>query len=252
MEVVTACYERWFRRIVFVSSFSNLRGASIRATDLSGLLGLSIERPILRYAPGLSKRLLDLSVAALTGVLLAPLFALLYALVRLTSPGPAFYGQRRIGRNGEHFKAWKFRSMVVDADAILREHLTKDARLREEWERTHKLRNDPRILPIGRLLRKTSLDELPQLWNVIRGDMSLVGPRPIVDAEVPKYGGSIEYYKAVRPGVTGMWQISGRSQTSYAERVRYDEYFVKNWSIWLDLYILFRTVKTVLLREGAC
>jgi lipopolysaccharide/colanic/teichoic acid biosynthesis glycosyltransferase len=142
--------------------------------------------------------------------------------------------------------------MVTNADAVLKEHLSRDPELRKEWELTQKLVNDPRVLPVGKLLRKTSLDELPQLWNVIRGEMSLVGPRPIVDAEVPRYGNIFAYYKMVRPGVTGMWQISGRSNTTYSERVRYDEYFVRNWSIWLDLYILFRTVKTVLLREGAC
>src|SRR4051794_1074946 len=249
---LTQHYEQWFEQVIVIPSGPAIGSLSVSTVDMGGILGLEVPRTNLNWTGNILKRSLDLFVASAVAVLASPVIAVLYLLVKLSSPGPVFYGQLRIGRNGQYFKAWKFRSMVTNADVVLEQHLARDPELRKEWELTHKLSNDPRVLPVGKLLRKTSLDELPQLWNVIRGDMSLVGPRPIVDAEVPRYGDCFDYYKMVRPGVTGMWQISGRSNTSYAERVRYDEYFVKNWSIWLDLYILFRTVKTVLLREGAC
>jgi Undecaprenyl-phosphate galactose phosphotransferase WbaP len=249
---LTEHYEQWFEQVIVIPNSPAIGSLSVSTVDMGGILGLEMPRTNLNWTGQILKRSLDLFVASGAVVLASPVFALLYLVVRLSSPGPVFYGQHRIGRNGQYFKAWKFRSMVTNADVVLEQHLSRNPELRKEWELTHKLAHDPRVLPIGNLLRKTSLDELPQLWNVIRGDMSLVGPRPIVDAEVSRYGDIFAYYKMVRPGVTGMWQISGRSNTTYAERVRYDEYFVRNWSIWLDLYILFRTVKTVLLREGAC
>jgi Undecaprenyl-phosphate galactose phosphotransferase WbaP len=169
----------------------------------------------------------------------------------LGSSGRVFYGQPRIGRHGVGFVAWKFRSMVTDADARLEQYLIAHPELRTEWERDHKLRDDPRITWIGRFLRRTSLDELPQLWNILRGEMSLVGPRPIVQAEVVKYGDHIALYHKVRPGLSGLWQVSGRNNTTYDERVRLDCYYVRNWSVWLDLVILSRTVRVVALGEGA-
>jgi lipopolysaccharide/colanic/teichoic acid biosynthesis glycosyltransferase len=141
--------------------------------------------------------------------------------------------------------------MARDADSILMQALGKDPQLRAEWERDHKLKNDPRVTSIGRILRKTSLDELPQLWNILIGDMSVVGPRPIVKQEIAKYGDTFNDYCMVRPGLTGLWQVSGRNNTTYEERVRFDEYYVRNWSLWLDLFIIFRTIKTVAFGEGA-
>ncbi|MDQ2949313.1 MAG: undecaprenyl-phosphate galactose phosphotransferase WbaP [Acidobacteriota bacterium] len=252
LESITQCYTKGFEKVIWIRSHMALGSLSVNAIDLGGLLGLEVSRLYSHWTARVSKRLLDLALVSLAAVFFLPVLASLYLAIRLSSPGPVFYGQRRIGQDGRYFTVWKFRSMVINADAALEECLARDPELRKQWELTHKLPNDPRVSRIGKLLRKTSLDELPQLWNVVRGDMSMVGPRPIVDAEVPRYAERFDYYKMVRPGVTGMWQISGRSNTSYAERVRYDEYFVKNWSIWLDLYILFRTVKTVLLREGAC
>ena len=152
---------------------------------------------------------------------------------------------------GRRFRAWKFRTMHMNADALLQEHLERDPALRAEWEKDHKLKNDPRVTWIGKILRKTSLDELPQLWNVFCGEMSLVGPRPIVDAEIPKYGDHYDQYEKVPPGITGLWQISGRNNTSYEERVAFDAFYVRNWSPWFDLYILACTVKVVLRGEGA-
>jgi lipopolysaccharide/colanic/teichoic acid biosynthesis glycosyltransferase len=142
--------------------------------------------------------------------------------------------------------------MVADADAVLKAHLTAHPELAAEWNLKHKLADDPRITAIGKLLRKTSLDELPQIWNVLVGEMSLVGPRPIVRAEMAKYAEALVLYLKVRPGITGLWQVSGRSNTTYEERVRFDEYYVRNWSVWLDIFVLGRTVKTVLKSEGAC
>jgi lipopolysaccharide/colanic/teichoic acid biosynthesis glycosyltransferase len=142
--------------------------------------------------------------------------------------------------------------MHADAEQLLNEFLQGKPDLQAEWEQNFKLRNDPRVTRVGRFLRKTSLDELPQLWNVLRGEMSLIGPRPIVDAEIPKYGAVYEMYRRIRPGISGFWQVSGRSDTSYAERVKLDAYYVHNWSIWLDLVILVRTVGCVMLGRGAC
>ena len=197
------------------------------------------------------KRGMDLSIAAVGGLLILPLIGLICSLIKITSTGPIFYSQRRLGFGARHFQAWKFRTMVVNADEVLQDHLDTNVQLREEWARDHKLKNDPRVTWVGRWLRKTSLDELPQIWNVVLGQMSLVGPRPIVDAEVEKYGETFERYRRVVPGITGLWQISGRNNTTYQERVDLDSYYVRNWSPWLDLYILIRTIKVVLLREGA-
>jgi lipopolysaccharide/colanic/teichoic acid biosynthesis glycosyltransferase len=203
-----------------------------------------------QFAPAI-KRTLDVIVALTTALFLFPALSAICLAVVLSSPGPILYGQLRIGKGGCPFTAWKFRSMHPDADELLEDHLENDPVLLEEWLRDHKLKRDPRVTPVGRFLRKSSLDELPQLWNVFVGDMSLVGPRPIVSAEVGKYGESFSYYTSVPPGITGLWQISGRNNTTYQERVTIDTYYARNWSIWLDGYILCRTVKTVILREGA-
>lgn len=219
--------------------------------EFANTLVLEIRQNLLRPEVRIIKRCVDvLSVAA--GLLLFWwIFVGIAMAVKLSSPGPVFYGQRRIGRFGREFTAWKFRSMVKDADAILHDYLAKHPELRIEWERDHKLKDDPRVTWIGRLLRRTSLDELPQLWNVLRGEMSLVGPRPIVQAEVEKYGERFALYQKVRPGLSGLWQVSGRNDTTYAERVALDCYYVRNWSVWLDLVILARTVRVVLLGKGA-
>jgi Undecaprenyl-phosphate galactose phosphotransferase WbaP len=197
------------------------------------------------------KRTLDLTVALTLGIVVLPLVALIVALIRVSSPGPIFYGQERIGRLGRRFKAWKFRTMLPDADAVLARYLEEHPELAAEWKANHKLRSDPRITWIGRWLRSTSLDELPQVWNVIVGEMSLVGPRPIVTAEIDKYAEHYEQYVQVLPGITGLWQVSGRNNTTYEERVALDVYYVQNWSLWLDIYILACTAKVVLLCEGA-
>jgi Undecaprenyl-phosphate galactose phosphotransferase WbaP len=240
-----------YRRVLVIPDFFGLTSLSVTAKDLCGVLVLEVNQQLTRFFPRMIKRGLDLSICGALAVLIGPLMLLIYLAVRLSSPGPGFYGQRRIGRGGEEFKVWKFRSMVMNADKLLEQHLQRDAALRAEWERDHKLRRDPRVTAIGNILRKTSLDELPQMWNVFCGEMSLVGPRPIVESEVKKYGKNFHQYCQVNPGITGLWQISGRNNTTYELRTQIDDYYVRNWSATLDLYILARTVRAVLLTSGA-
>jgi Undecaprenyl-phosphate galactose phosphotransferase WbaP len=197
------------------------------------------------------KRALDVIGAGALLVLLSPAFLILALLVRADG-GPAFFAHRRVGRDGAAFGCLKFRSMVVDSQARLDALLTADPAARAEWETTRKLRHDPRVTRIGRFLRATSLDELPQLFNVLRGEMSLVGPRPVQQAELERfYGAAAAYYMAVRPGITGLWQVSGRSETSYAQRVALDVAYVAQPSLWQDIRILLRTPVAVLSRKGA-
>jgi len=184
-------------------------------------------------------------------VFCAPLMVLVALSVFVYDGGPVLFAHRRIGRYGETFRCLKFRSMAVDAEARLERLLATDAAARREWEADHKLRDDPRVSPIGAFLRKTSLDELPQLLNVIRGEMSLVGPRPVVQAEAQKYGRKFAHYCAVRPGITGLWQVSGRNDVSYGRRVALDVLYARHKSLRLDLAILLRTVPAVLFRSGS-
>ncbi len=238
---------RGFARIVILPDDARLPSL----WSMGGAAGISIEDNLLRPSSTFAKRTVDVAIAGAALIVGSPLFAGLAIWNKVTSPGPVFFGHTRISKNGKRFKVWKFRSMVTNAEEVLQQHLEGSAELREEWETTQKLKNDPRVTACGRFLRKTSLDELPQLWNVLVGDMSLVGPRPIVENEIEKYEDTFDSYLRVRPGITGFWQVSGRNLTTYERRVELDEFYVRNWSIWFDLYILVRTVKTVLLREGA-
>lgn len=197
-----------------------------------------------------TKRCFDISASAALLFLLAPLFGAAWLCGRL-SRAPAFYGHERIGRLGRPFTCYKFRTMVPDADTVLARLLATDPAARREWEAGFKLRNDPRITRLGAVLRRISMDELPQIWNVFIGDMSLVGPRPVVDEELDHYGAEVMVYLSVRPGITGLWQVGGRNDASYEKRVVLDRSYVRNWSIASDLAILWRTVKVVLSRVGA-
>jgi exopolysaccharide production protein ExoY len=198
-----------------------------------------------------SKVAFDITIASLALVFLFPLMLLLVAVLFVVQGGPIFISHKRIGLGGKSFPCFKFRSMVANADVVLREHLSADRAALSEWQETHKLKNDPRITPLGKFLRKSSVDELPQLLNVIRGEMSLVGPRPIVRDEIPRYGYYFEDYKRVRPGLTGLWQISGRSDTSYQERVTLDVRYVRGWSFWRDLSIIANTIPALLKSSGS-
>jgi Undecaprenyl-phosphate galactose phosphotransferase WbaP len=196
-------------------------------------------------------RIMDISLILLAAPYIILTFLVIMILIKLDSRGPVFYRQARIGRFGRKFHVYKFRTMVQNADQILQTYLENSPELKAEWLATHKLKKDPRVTRIGSILRKSSLDELPQLWNIIIGEMSLVGPRPIVDAEVEKYGKCFDLYIKVRPGLTGLWQVSGRNDTTYERRVKLDEYYVLNRSLKLDLQILWKTVFVVLKKDGA-
>ncbi|KAA5539294.1 undecaprenyl-phosphate galactose phosphotransferase WbaP [Roseiconus nitratireducens] len=220
--------------------------------ECAGVMGVHLRDHLQNPIALASKRLIDIVLSLTALICLSPVLLLIIAWVKWKSPGPAFYGHTRIGRGGKMFKAWKFRSMVADADRVLEEYLEQDVEMRRQWIEDQKLKNDPRIIPgVGHILRKSSLDELPQLWNVLCGDMSLVGPRPIVNSEIERYREMYPLYLRVRPGITGLWQVSGRNDTSYEQRVRLDSYYVCNWSVWLDAYLVLRTVRTILMREGA-
>jgi Undecaprenyl-phosphate galactose phosphotransferase WbaP len=240
-----------FANIIVIPDMAGFSSLWVEARDLNGMLGLGVHQRLLWPSSRFTKRMLDLLLVAVFGIAALPLLGIIALLVKLTSPGPIFYAQMRRGRGGGLFVAWKFRSMFRDSDRFLRECLESNASLCEEWRQTQKLRYDPRVTPLGHFLRRTSLDELPQLWNIVRGQMSFIGPRPIVTEEIPRYGEGFALYGKVTPGLSGLWQVSGRNNLSYDERVELDLYYVRNWSIWLDMYILAKTVKVVVLGDGA-
>jgi Undecaprenyl-phosphate galactose phosphotransferase WbaP len=244
-------YGSCFPHLLIAPEVPLLGTLCLESQDICHMLMLEVQNGLLRSVPQTVKRLMDLILATFLIVTLAPLLFIIAVLIKLDSAGPAVYSQWRIGRGGRPFRMRKFRTMVRDADAVLGEYLDEHPLEAAEWESNQKLKNDPRVSRVGALLRKTSFDELPQLWNVIVGQMSLVGPRPIVDAEVPKYRDSFGLYTRVVPGLTGIWQVSGRSNTTYEERVALDAYYVRNWSPWLDIYLIARTVAVILKHEGA-
>lgn len=198
------------------------------------------------------KRVFDVCFSLGAIILLFPLLILIALLIRLTSPGKAIFYQERIGRGGVLFRCYKFRTMYEDAETILKEILENDYEKQQEWNETHKLKNDPRITSIGAFLRKTSLDELPQFWNVLKGDLSVVGPRPVVYQEIIRHFGSrAGKIFSIRPGITGLWQISGRSDISYAQRLALDEYYVDHQAWIIDLKIIFQTIPSMIFKKGA-
>jgi exopolysaccharide production protein ExoY len=196
------------------------------------------------------KRACDIVGAALLGAIFLPMILAIVLLMRRKG-GPVIYRHRRVGRNGRVFECLKFRTMVPNAEQVLRDVLERHPELKAEWLRDHKLRNDPRVTALGRFLRRTSLDELPQLWNVIRGEMSLVGPRPVVREELMRYGRNLRVYLSAKPGITGLWQVMGRNDTDYRRRVAMDVCYVRNQTFLLDLYILLKTTRVVLGGGGA-
>lgn len=240
-----------FPHIHILSELTGLPDHWAPRQELDGLTGIHLQQNLMLPLPRLTKRLIDLVGATVGSIILLPLLFYIAVAVKLSSRGPITYSHERIGKDGRKFRAWKFRSMFENSSDVLEYYLEQHPDLREEWEKDHKLRYDPRVTRIGRFIRKTSLDELPQLWNVIRGEMSLVGPRPIVTAEIAKYGAYYGLYTMVTPGITGLWQVSGRNNTTYEERVQLDAYYVRNWSPWMDLYLLLRTIRIVIFAHGA-
>lgn len=209
-------------------------------------VSLAIHAPFWRILKAVFDR-----IGALFGlVIFCPVFLIAIFKIRRDG-GPAFYAHERIGKNGIPFKCWKFRSMSVNGDGILKQHLEENPESRKEWEADFKLRDDPRVTPIGKFLRKTSLDELPQFWNVLKGEMSLVGPRPVIEEERVYYAEAWADYLSVKPGLTGLWQVSGRNDIGYEQRVAFDSQYIREWSLLKDISILLKTVTVVIRRDGA-
>ncbi|MDU2063352.1 MAG: undecaprenyl-phosphate galactose phosphotransferase WbaP [Sporomusaceae bacterium] len=212
---------------------------------------LRVRNNLARWTNRLIKYFFDFFVSLLLLPFVVLFLVVIALFTYLNSPGPVFFVQQRVGKGGQFFPCYKIRTMVTNAEEKLAQYLQENPTACQEWQTDFKLKEDPRVTPIGKFLRKTSLDELPQLFNVLRGEMSLVGPRPIIAEEVVRYGEYIQDYHMVRPGITGMWQVSGRSDVSYEERVQLDSWYVRNWSLWLDIVTLFKTVGVVLKRKGA-
>ena len=240
-----------FRHVLITPNLSGIANSAVVARDLAGVFAIEIKYNLLNPWALRVKRILDLCATVIGGVLVLPFFLILTFLIFIESGGPVFYNDYRMGRDGNLFACAKFRTMVPNAEKLLLRMLEEDAGMRREYSTYHKLQNDPRVTRVGRFLRKTSLDELPQLWNVIRGEMSLVGPRPYLPRESKEIGVTQSEILRVPPGVTGPWQVAGRNQTTFNERVRMDADYVRHWSVWLDLVLLARTVQTVVLRRGA-
>lgn len=241
------------KNVSFIPELIGMPAANVQAQGLMEENTLiirvknNLSRPYYRFV----KRVFDLVVTLMSLVLLLPIGFIISILIYIDNPGPVLFAHRRVGKGGKEFPCYKFRSMIVGAEEALKTYLAEHPEAREEWERDFKLKDDPRITRLGHFLRKTSLDELPQILNVLKGEMSLVGPRPIVRKEVEKYGEYIEDFYLVPPGITGVWQVSGRSDTTYEERVQMDSWYVHNWSVWIDIVYLVRTVGAVLKRKGA-
>lgn len=223
----------------------------VRPLEIGEVLCLKVRQNLLDPRRLALKRGMDFVLSLLGGIVILPFLVLIALAIKVESRGPVFFRQSRIGRDGQTIHILKFRTMVRNAEEVLQQYLETNPELREEWKADQKLRNDPRITRVGAWLRRTSLDELPQLWNVLKGEMSLVGPRPIVENEIVRYGSAFASYKRVRPGMTGLWQVSGRNDLSYKQRVHLDRFYICNWSTWLDLLILAKTLPVVLGRKGA-
>jgi Undecaprenyl-phosphate galactose phosphotransferase WbaP len=233
-------HERVPRRVRVLNQAITVRGGAAGSAEF--IRGWSLRAAI--------KRVFDVIGAIVLSLVFAPLMFVIVVLLR-SEGGPVIYRHRRIGRDGKVFDCYKFRSMKVDADRVLRALLEQHPELKAEWLRDHKLRDDPRITRLGRFLRHTSLDELPQVWNVLRGEMSLVGPRPVVREELMRYGRSLPVYLSAKPGITGLWQVTGRNDTDYRRRVALDVYYVRKQNLLFDLFILLKTTSVVLGGGGA-
>ncbi|HYO94933.1 MAG TPA: exopolysaccharide biosynthesis polyprenyl glycosylphosphotransferase [Polyangiaceae bacterium] len=240
-----------YTNVLVIPDLFNLAHFGAPTKYLGGVLGIEVQRQLLLRGPRVAKRALDLALTTLGGILVLPILLVLSLIIKFDSRGPVFYPQKRLGQDGVRFLALKFRTMYTDADRRLKELMERDPKLRAEYEEFHKLTNDPRVTRIGRFLRKYSLDELPQLWNVIVGEMSLVGPRPYLESEIPEMDQKESIILRVKPGITGIWQVTWRNSSTFEQRVQLDVEYVRSWSPWLDLYVLARTVPVVLGGTGS-
>ena len=241
------------KRVAFVPELFGLPTSNITARGMmeEQAVVLRVQNNLARKSNRIIKRIFDIVVTICGGFFILPFMLFIAVIIYLDSEGPIIYKQKRIGQNGKEFNFYKFRSMVKNADIILEEYLNTHESEKIEWQKNFKLKNDPRVTKIGRIIRKTSIDELPQLWNVLIGDMSLVGPRPLLPNEVERYNSYIEDYKLVLPGLTGVWQVSGRSDTTFEQRAIMDSWYIHNWSIWIDIVYLLKTVLAVVKSKGA-
>lgn len=253
IEHIIYCVQPLVKKVGFIPDLGTMPLATLDMETLidGHIVTFSFRNNLTIWYNRFIKRTFDLIVTTLGLICISPFFLAVAFWIHKDSPGPIIFKHRRVGRDGKFFNCYKFRSMVVNADEKLKELLENDPEARAEWEKEFKLKNDPRVTKSGAFLRKTSLDELPQLFNVLKGEMSLVGPRPIIQEEIPKYGPYIKDFYMVRPGVTGMWQTSGRSDTTYEERVQMDTWYVRNWNVWFDIVLLWRTIAVVVHHKGA-
>lgn len=239
--------------LIVVPNLFGIPLANLEAETMANqqALLLRIKNNLARVYNRLFKYTFDIITTILGGLVALPLMGIISILIYIDSPGPIFFAHQRVGVGGERFSCYKFRTMVVDAEKKLGRYLQRNPAAMEEWQKDFKLKDDPRITRMGKWLRKTSLDELPQLINVLKGEMSLVGPRPIIEQEIEKYGETIRDYYLVRPGITGYWQVNGRNDVDYETRVQMDSWYVRNWSLWLDIVLLIKTVRVVAEKKGA-
>jgi Undecaprenyl-phosphate galactose phosphotransferase WbaP len=244
-------YGQCFGHVLVIPNLIGMTSLGITAKEVSGIIGLELKQQLLRPSSRCLKRLLDIAISLVAAPIVLPLVAVFALLIKTADAGPAFYANPRLGVGGRKFKAWKLRSMLLDGESVLRQYLNDNPVEHAQWRATQKLKRDPRLTRVGRFIRQTSIDELPQFWNVLRGEMSVVGPRPILEHQVSMYGPGFNLYKQVRPGITGLWQVSGRNHLSFAERANLDKYVIQNWSVWLDVYILARTLSVLITRNGA-
>jgi lipopolysaccharide/colanic/teichoic acid biosynthesis glycosyltransferase len=242
-----------FHHVVLLREYDDLAVEGIQIRNLGGIVGIEYTNNLLVHRNRLLKRTLDVIVAGTALVILSPVMLVAAVLVKLLDRGPVLFTQPRSGLDGRIVDVPKIRTMRIDAEAKLEEHLAADPELREEWEATHKLRRDPRLIPvIGQVFRRFSVDELPQLWTVAQGRMSLVGPRPFPDYHLKKFPAAfLELRRRVRPGVTGLWQVMVRNEGGLELQQAYDTYYIRNWSVWLDIYVLSRTIAAVASGRGA-
>ncbi len=239
-----------FPNILFILNTAPFGSLWVKTVDLHGTLAIETNYHLLNKRERVIKRVLDLFLTLIMLVISLPIFLVLAVLIRLGSKGPILYTQKRLGQFGKPFDSFKFRTMYDNAEAKLHELLANDPEAHREYEEYHKLVNDPRITPVGKILRRYSLDELPQLINVIKGDMNLIGPRSYLPRELPAIGDYAKIILKVRPGITGWWQVMGRNATSFKERLKLDDYYISNWSIWLDIYIIIKTVWVLITGQG--
>ena len=246
LEIVES-YAYTFSHLIVIPDLFGFASLRVPVQDLGGTLGLEVRQQLLLPVPRFSKRAMDLLVTIVGGCIILPLLVVLAFAVRLTSRGPVLFSQQRPGKGGKPFRIWKFRTMYIDAEDRFKR---LPGELQEEFMRYGKIKNDPRVTWVGKWMRKFSLDEFPQLWNVFVGELSLVGPRPYLNNQIPDMKEFDDIVFKVVPGMTGLWQVSGRSELTFAERLKLDAYYVRNWSIWLDIWIMARTLP-VLLGKGA-